>query len=325
MLDITSFNKTELFKFFFNLTGQKRPNVLFVSIYNPNYTRTETLLSLFSSMDISVTKAIYPKRYLKVLKDLIKKQKKHDLIIVSFRGHEIMPFIRLFANRPVIFDLFVSVYDTLCLDRKIFTPYGMIGRLLHWYDSLLCKMSSLVLIDTAEHEKFIKKEFNAQNTGYLYLGANNDLFKPLDVNKRKSYTVFWYGTVLPLQGIDVILDAAEYLSQIRKDIQFLIVGPVKKKRNLVNVTYIPWVKYQDLPIEICKSHLCLGGHYSDIGKSKRVVSGKAYQFVACGVPTIVADNPANREVFTDQDVYFVEHNNYKKLSAMIMKVADEKS
>ena len=60
----------------------------------------------------------------------------------------------------IIFDAFISVYDTLCFDRKKFRSNSIIGKFLKWYDSYLCNISDIVLVDTKTHKKYFEKEFN---------------------------------------------------------------------------------------------------------------------------------------------------------------------
>ena len=320
MIDIDRYNENKLLSIFNNLTGKSNPKVLFLSTYIKNYTRTETVLATMDALNITVTTVFGYKKYLKIIWSLIKLQNNHDIIYVSFRGHEILPFIKLFSQKPIIFDSFISVYDTLCFDREKFKPESFIGYLLKWYDSFLCWISSIVLVDTEAHCNYFKETFKVQNIDYLYLGCNKKLFKPLFLPKNKDFTVFWYGSVLPVQGIDVILDAAQKIFVVDKHIKFKIVGPVKNKIKLPNIEYVPWVPYEKLPVEIRKSHLCLGGHFSNINKSKRVIAGKTYQFISCGVPTIVGDNRANREVYADDDVIFINQNDPNLLSETILKI-----
>jgi glycosyltransferase involved in cell wall biosynthesis len=253
------------------------------------------------------------------------------VIFLAFRGHEILPFFRLLTRKPIIFDAFVSAYDTLCFDRKIFKPDSVLGKILKWYDAYLCRIADFVLVDTKTHSEYFANEFKAKNVSYLYLESNRDLFKPIETEKKKNkFIVFWYGKCWPLQGVEVILKAAEILKDDSK-IVFRLVGPVRKKyKNLVatlnskNIEFIDYVSYESLPSEIAKADLCLGGHFSDIPKAKRVIPGKAFQFIACGRKTILGDNPANRELFNEaENIYFVRMNSGEELATKILKIKEK--
>jgi glycosyltransferase involved in cell wall biosynthesis len=307
--DYNIFNDQEIKKIISKFGDVKKIKILYLSTYKPNYTRTETLLDLFERNKIKYKSIITGKqrfKYIKLIWNLLLNQNKYDLIFIAFRGHEILPFIKLFARKPIIYDAFISIYDTLCFDRQIIKPKSIIGKILKWYDMFLCKISNFILLDTKTHRQYFIDEFKVpeEKTGYLYVGCNEKLFKPLKVKTDPNkFIIFWYGNSFPLQGIDNILKAAKKLEKY-PNILFRLVGPVCPKHQklinklkLKNVQFIDWVPYEKLPLEIAKADLCLGGHFSTIPKATRVVPGKVFQFLACVQPTLIAVNPANLELF----------------------------
>lgn len=329
--DYNNFNQKNLNKILSKFGDPKKSRILYLSTYKANYTRTETLLELFKKNKINF-KTIFVEgskiKYFKVIYNLIKYQKSYDIIFVAFRGHEILPFIKLLTRKPIIFDAFVSVYDTLCFDREIFKPNSFIGEFLKWYDKFLCRISKVVLVDTKEHKDYFEKEFDVNNIDYLYVGCNEDLFKPIETKKREStFVVFWYGSANPLQGVNTILKSANLLEK-NKNVQFRLVGPIREKYSkliknlkLGNIEFIDFIPYDKLPVEINKADLCLGGHFSNKDKAKRVIPGKTFQFISCNKPTIVADNPANRELFREtRHLSFIEPGSPEKLASKILEI-----
>ncbi len=333
-MDYEKFNDKHIFDILSRFGDPQKIKVLYVSTYIPNYVRTETILNILQRNKIKVESILAGNtrfRYLSVLFSAILKLRDCDVIFLAFRSHEIEPIFRLLTKKPIIFDAFVSIYDTLCWDRKIFKPNSIVGKILKWYDRFLCRIANLVLVDTKSHWEYFKKEFNRKNISYLYLGCNKELFKPVKINKdRNKFVVFWYGGCWPSQGIEVILKAAKILKD-ESEIIFRLVGPVRKKyRDLVenlnsqNIEFINYIPYERLPLEITDSDLCLGGHFSDIPKAKRVIAGKTFQFVACGKKTILGDNPANRELFNEtEDLYFVKMNSEEELAKIILEIKNK--
>jgi glycosyltransferase involved in cell wall biosynthesis len=327
--DYNKFNQKNLNKILSKFGDPKKLRVLYISTYDPNYTRTETLLGLFKTNKINHRTILPGKgKYLQAIKQLIKNKKDYDVIFVGFRGQELLPFIRLFTKKPIIFDSFLSLYDTLCFDRKVFKPKSFLGRFLKSYEIFLCKISNTVLVDTKTHKDYFEKEFNKKNIDYLYVGCNTKIFKPTKIQENKSEKiVFWYGYANPLQGVDVILKSAKILEKNKK-IKFKLVGPIKgkysnliKKLQLKNMEFIDFIPYNKLPNEINKADICLGGHFSNKDKAKRVIAGKTFQFLACNKPTIIGDNSANRELFKDKGIiHFVKMNNEKALANKILGV-----
>lgn len=307
--DYNSFNDKEIIKIISKFGDYKKIKILYLSSYKPNYTRTETLLDLFDRNKIKYKSVITGKqkfKYIKLIWSLILNQNKYDVIFVAFRGHEILPFIKLFSQKPIIYDAFISIYDTICFDRQITKPNSIIGKLLKLYDIFLCIISNYILLDTKTHKQYFIDEFNVlqDKIGYLYIGCNEKMFKPIKTKKDPNkFVIFWYGNSFPLQGVDNILKAAKKLEKYT-NILFRLVGPVRQKHQklvdtlkLKNVQFIDWVPYEKLPLEIAKADLCLGGHFSTIPKATRVIPGKVFQFLACAQPTLIASNQANNEIF----------------------------
>lgn len=332
-MDYESFNDRQLIDVLSKFGKPERIKLLYVSTYIPDYARSKSILNILRRNGIKFEAVLAAKskfRYLPVFIKAFFKLRNSDVVFLAFRSHEILPFFRLLTRKPIIFDAFVSAYDTLCFDRRIFEPDSVPGKILKWYDAYLCRMADFVLVDTRAHSDYFKDEFKAKNVSYLYLEPDGDLFKPAAAeNKKNKFIVFWYGKCWPLQGVEVILKAAEILKE-EPDIIFRLVGPVRKKygylaRNLDtrNIEFIDYIPYERLPLEIAKADLCLGGHFSDLPKAKRVIPGKAIQFIACGKKTILGDNPANRELFNEtENIYFVKMNSEQELAERILEVKE---
>ena len=328
--DYNQFNQQNLLCILSRFGNPQKLKILYISTYIPNYTRTETLLDLLRKSEIEVVEALVGNsrlKYFKAVYYLLKYQGVCDLILVGFRGQEILPVLKLLSNKPIIFDAFLSIYDTLCFDRRIFKPDSLIGKCLKSCDKFLCRISDIVLVDTKAHKDYFREQFEVENVDYFYLGCNEKLFRPLKADGGKEeFVVFWYGTVRPLQGIDVILKAAAMLED--KKVKFKMVGPVRKKYSeliaelkLKNTEFIDRVPYEELPVEISKADVCLGGHFSDIDKAQRVIAGKTFQFLACGKAVIVADNPANMELFRGGTlIHFVKANDPCALADKILEL-----
>jgi glycosyltransferase involved in cell wall biosynthesis len=198
---------------------------------------------------------------------------------------------------------------------------------LKFYERFLCKISNVVLVDTKTHKNYFEKEFSTKNVDYLYVGCNDRLFKSITTKRDNSkFIVFWYGYANPLQGVDVILKSAKLLEH--KKIIFRLIGPIKKKYSkliqelkLRNVEFIDFIPYEKLPMEINKSDICLGGHFSNKNKAKRVIAGKTFQFISCNKLTILGDNLANRELFNEKGIiHFVKMNSPNTLANKILEI-----
>ncbi|MFH1508469.1 MAG: glycosyltransferase [Candidatus Omnitrophota bacterium] len=335
-MDYEKFNDKQIIDILSKFGDPSKIRILYISTYIPNYIRTQAILNILQRNKINVETVFSGNKRFKYLSALfytICRLRRCDIIFLGFRSHEVFPFFKLLTRKPIIFDAFVSAYDTLCLDRRVFKPGSIIGKFLKAYDTYLCRQASVVLVDTKAHSEYFKNEFRADNVSYLYLECNTNLFKPVKREARQGkFIVFWYGKCWPLQGVDVIIKAAGILKN-EAGIIFRLIGPlVNKNRNLVrqlnptNIEFIDYVAYENLPLEIAKADLCLGGHFSGLPKAKRVIPGKAFQCIACRKATILGDNPANRELFEGRkDIYFVQMNSAKALADKILEVKNARN
>ncbi len=331
MIDNQSFNDRQIVRILSKFGDPRRLRVLYISCYGvPDYVRTWSNCEILRRNGISfrfVSGGTSKFRHAVALARAARCMGGADVLLLGFRGHELMPFCRLITRKPVVFDAFVSLYDTVCFDRKLVNPGSCMGRFLKWYDVLLCRMAETVLVDTRAHADYFKEEFGAGNIDYLYLECP-DMFRPaLSSGTRDRFTVFWYGNCWPLQGVDVILRAADILKD-EPDIVFRLAGPVRRIfRELIsgldgrNIEFVEYIPYASLPGEISGADLCLGGHFSSVPKARRVIAGKTFQFISCGKQTIVGDNPANRELFEGKaGIHFVPMDSAQGLADAIMKI-----
>ncbi|MFA5363349.1 MAG: hypothetical protein WC335_08975 [Candidatus Omnitrophota bacterium] len=325
------FNDQQILRILSRYGDPRKLRVLYVSCYGvPDYVRTESIISILKRNSIQfhfVSGGTTKFRHVIMLARMLFCRGSADVVLIAFRGQEIVPFCRLLTRKPIVFDAFVSVYDTVCLDRKIVSPKSLAGRILRWYDTFLCRLADEVLVDTRAHADYFKEEFGARNVGHLYLECP-EMFRSMpSVKPREWFVVFWYGNCWPLQGVDVILGAADILKS-EPGIVFRLVGPVKKKYaksisglDCRNVEFVEYVPYASLPGEIAEADVCLGGHFSAVPKARRVIAGKTFQFIACGKKTIVGENPANRELFSGmRGVYFTSMNSVEELAGMILSI-----
>ncbi len=237
--------------------------------------------------------------------------KKWEVCFLGFYGQPLVFPTRLRWRGPLILDAFVSTYDTLCFDRQIIKPHSILGQLVFLVDLLSCRLADIIIVDTKAQAQYFESMFGVPRSKVrvLYVGCDDALFHPYDdIEPSDPPIVLFYGTFLPLHGVDVIIRAANHLRKER--VLFQIVGTGQEYRNIVNtikesdipnVELLPPVPLNQLPALIARATICLGGHFGRSDKARRVIAGKTFQCLAMGKPTIVGDNPANREIFTHRE------------------------
>ena len=118
--------------------------------------------------------------------------------------------------------------------------------------------------------------------------------------------VSYLGLLNSYQGVDLLLEAAVLLKRQGARLHFLIMGfPEQGYREKAQalgisdlVTFTGRVPYQLAPL-----YLCLG----DLAVSPKIslteANGKLFNYIACGLASVVFDTPVNREILGDSALY----------------------
>ena len=130
-----------------------------------------------------------------------------------------------------------------------------------------------------------------------FVGAEERLFRPV-WRPPESFHALFVGKLIPLHGLETILEAARLAPELR----LRIVGSGQLDALLAgrppNVDWVPWVEYERLAQELHRAS-CALGIFGTSAKAQRVIPNKAFQALACGTPLVTADTPAARELLVD--------------------------
>lgn len=318
-------------------------SVLFITTKNLDYIRNAQEINLIKK-NASSCKIIgslskhYFFRLITVFFSLLKTSSTpYDTVFIGFAPQLILPLFRWkFRKKYIIIDFFISLYDTFCLDRKVIPPDSMAGRFLHFLDQSTLSSARLIICDTVAHGEYFVKEFQASPDVLfpLYLQADQSVYHPIPQRKpphlQDKYIILYFGSVLPLQGIDVILNAMSLLKENKK-LLFYFIGPIQGKGlNAIcphsnNIIYIDYLPQTQLAEYIGWADLCLAGHFNkNIEKARRTIPGKAFIYKAMNKPMILGDSPANHELFqADENTTFVEMGNPKALASAILDLYEK--
>lgn len=321
--DMPESNKQELFH------GK---NVLFITTKNIDYIRNSQELNYLEKYSKNVetvhsTKKSYLARIFSIYFQLLFLNcRKFDMIFIGFAPQLILPIFHRKFQSKVYIDFFISVYDTFVNDRKKIKENNILARFCKWLDKKTLTLADKIIVDTKAHGKYFVEEFgiSEEKLNVLYLLANEKIYYPKEMKKKKQlkdkFVVLYFGSILPLQGVEVIQNAINLLGK-EEDIWFQIIGPVKEKiANGNNVEYISWLSQEELSDYIANADLCLAGHFNkEIGKANRTIPGKAYIYEAMRKKIVLGNSEANQELFKKDDRHlFVEMGNPEKLADLIM-------
>lgn len=283
----------------------------------------------------TAAKGFFPK-----CRDLIRqyreKSKDCTTVVVTFPGHHLVWLAWILSRWPrktLVFDAFVSAYDTIVNDRKKIHPWHPLAWTIWLIDWIDCHLADEVLIDTRAHKEYFCRTFRLHpaDITVVYLEAPPG-FRPDPHHKnmqRETCEVLFYGTYIPLQGIDVILKAAAILQEKHAHVHFTLIGGgqtyaqmrlLAADWKLENITFKPFVPLHDLPAIIRDADIALG--VFGIGdKTQRVIPHKVIECIACEVPVITADTPAIHERYEEgKGIFFVPAGDPHALAGKILEL-----
>lgn len=278
-----------------------------LSYRDPNYIRTQSLLQALTRapgirLVLARNTSSGIRRYLETLRSLRNLQavERPDIYLLGFRGHEIFWPVRfLIKNAPLIVDAFMSPSAALSEEHR----GGWIGKILApmigFLERQLLQNAQYVLTDTRLHADFLARMFSLQREKIyaMPVGAiETDMPKIENRLADGAFRVLFYGSFLPLHGVNVIVAAAAMLKEL--PIAFDFVGGTTRRAKCLheqckslgveNYTYRKWVPISDLiATEIPQASLCLGGPFGATPQARRVITSKTSQCLAQGRPTVV--------------------------------------
>lgn len=291
-----------------------RIHLAYVLAYrSPQYTRSRSLLAAIEShpaiqLSIARNRSTGLWRYVQTWRALtkIRKTSQPDIFMLGFRGHEIFWPVRWLARgRPLVVDALMSPSTALTEEGKA----GILGRLVapllrHMEQSIL-HHADLVLTDTNLHANHYEARFGLSRDKILVLpvGAIEPLQEPTpciaelpDKAEPSVFNVLFFGSMLPLHGIDTIVTAAAKLRNLPIRFDFVGGNPKQAKRlkklcadqGVTNYTHRSWVPLHELIAhDIPRAGLCLGGPFGGTPQATRVITGKTSQCLALGKATII--------------------------------------
>lgn len=234
-----------------------------------------------------------------------------DLVLVSYPGLMDVLLAKLVARWwrvPVFFDVFISLYDTIVLDRKMLRAGSIAARCLFAVEQWSLRAADRAFMDTASHARRIEQLFGLppHSVGHVWVGAETAMFRPatdaLHQLAHRRMQVLFYGQFIPLHGLPTIIEAARLLEEA--EIDWVIVGEGQETARvdamlaahpLPRLHRIAWLEPADLARQVADADLCLG-IFGTSDKAASVIPNKIFQIIAAGRPFITRDSPAIREL-----------------------------
>ena len=260
------------------------------------------------------------------------KPKNDIFILLPFSKNQF--FKNFFKKDRIVNDFFISNYDTYVYDRKKITKKNPRAWWKYLQDWVNFRFSNYILSDTNEHFKYWEKLFGTYHGKHFVFPvlADKDIYYPLE-NELKNDTVkiLFYGSFIPLHGIDIILEAFKLLEQNGIKFEAKIIGKGQmyhKMKNLFDKLDLQQVQMngeiiqeKELAKEI-REHDIILGIFGNSTKAKSVVPNKVYQALASKKTIVTMRSEAINEFFNANELVTCD-NRPKELSTALTRLIND--
>jgi len=260
---------------------------------------------------------------------------RYDVLFVGYAGHlDVFParLLSWLSRKPLVFDAYLSIHETVVEDRSLVKPGSLGDRLLFWLEKTGCSLADMVLLDTEANICYFSAKYDLPRQHFLRIWVGADpVFQPMACTRDDGrFRALYFGKFIPLHGIEHILGAA-WLLRDHPEIEFKFIGDgqtyddmrrLASDLELTNVTWGPrWLEPPELAKEIACADVCLG-IFGTSPKAQRVIPTKVFAALAMGKPVITADTPAVRELLTDgRDAMLCEQADGQALAPLVARLA----
>jgi glycosyltransferase involved in cell wall biosynthesis len=288
--------------------------VLWWGRFDPNYSRNRVVRRLLVELGLKV-KDFHPAfSRLGDLEANLRRLPRPALVWVPcFRQRDLAAASR-WASRhgvPLVFDPLISAYDKQVDERgKLAAGSPSAIRLLKSERDLFAR-ADMVLADTPEHAAYFAEVLGVkgEKLAVVFVGAEAGLFHPAPLKEKQEgapLEVLFYGSFIPLQGPEVVVEAAKRYTGRPVHWTLLGQGPLRqaceeKAKDLKNVSFEDWLPYEKLPARIHEADVLLGV-FGTTQKASRVIPNKVYQALACGRAVVTRQANAYPELLKTREI-----------------------
>ena len=279
----------------------------------------------------------FPWRHFAIARHVFALPKSVRVIYATEGAHRLVPLMKVWAwitGRKILFDPFLSRYNTRVEDRKLYEPGSLQAKIAYWQDWSSCKAADFLIFDTHEHrDYFFAKYALSAPSEVVPVGVPEALFvyPPSEASTASSqFEVLFYGTYIPLQGIETIVRAAQCLPP---GIRITIIGKGQTYDEIMllvdslsidpeRLRFEEPVPFDQLPKRLSKADIALG-IFGTTAKAQRVVPNKVVQAAAMGCAIVTADTPAIRRYFEDgHNILLVPPGDHAALAKGLLTLRD---
>lgn len=267
------------------------------------------------------------------------------VIVLAMNQNKIFEiYLAKLLKKKIITDYYISNYDTYILDRKIYSPTSFIAKFYKFQDRVaISKANKVIFLNSTEARRYIKlsetknieknyeiiplckKELNFERGNLPFFKKTND-----------RINICWWGTYIPLHGIEKIILAGEILKKKNIKFKIYLFGNSEEKAKIykkkieelnLNKEIIINNEYsflnKKLPKFLIKNCDIALGNFGDSEKAKTVMVNKIVDALQLGLPVLNGESIAPDEFFDYKNDIFRCLNTPEDLANKIIEISKE--
>jgi len=223
--------------------------------------------------------------------------------------------LKRFLRVPLVFDCQGSLTAEI-LDHGFVRRGSFLYRLFGVLERFIDRNADFIVTSSGPGARQLAEERGVAGDRVLSLidGVDAGDFRPfpreearraLDLPQDRIIAVF-LGVLNRYQGMDLLLESIRILREKGSQIHFLVMGfPEERYRRMAEeagiggaVTFTGRIDYGRAPFFLSAGDIALSPKIS-----RTEANGKLFNYMACGLPTVVFDTAVNREILGDLGVY----------------------
>ena len=317
------------------MTGNTQGKMLvFLSLYDPGYSRTWNIYSFLSKRSLHVSfEKINSTSMMRDLLTIKKKLRDRDvtLIVSSPSQLLVLPVILIFSKRPIL-DAGWSLFESTITSKRRAGFLLQKACKTYFIDLLGSHLSKKVILESELQRKWYAKVFlvNKSKCFVNYTGVD-EASMPITNQTGQTREIFQSCTSLHIvfrgkdnteAGLSILAACTKLL--VNEDIEFLVISP----------GLLPRYEFSDktqLLTEVYESKAILGelmrmgdislGQLALHKRTERTIPHKAFESAFLGVPYLSARNKGVLEVFTEgKDIYCFDPGSAEDLAKKIIEL-----
>lgn len=273
------------------------------------------------------------KKYINIAREYRAVRKDYDLIMVGYTGSILVIFMKLLAQKKIVYNALATFYDSMIVSRQKGKIFSLSFIWYYLIDFLAFRFADKSFLECQTQKDLVVRLFRIKpdKISVHFVGTDDQqfYFDP-DIPKLNQFTVVFRGAFLPEAGAEVVVLAAKELEGANIKVRIIGRGLLQRKIETLaqklrpaNVELI----MEKLPIEILRNkmlecHLSLG-QLADHPRVQTTIPHKVFESMSMKLPYLTGDNKGVMEIVEDNQTCFtVPPGDYHRLAQKIINLRD---